>query len=259
MRIAVLVKQVPDTWDPPRLDAVTGRLDRASNPVADEISERAVEAALDLRDATGGEVVAVTMGPAGAVAVLRKALAMGADSAVHILDDALAGADLRATAAALAAAVEQRGFDLVLTGVESSDGRGGIVPAMLAEHLGLPLLAALDRFGIVDGDVVGERRRAGREEAAKAHIPAVVSITESLPDPRFPGIKGSVMAKRKPIETVTAATLGLELEDLPRSVVVSARERAPRAAGIRIADTPDVGLRLASLLRERGLVGETTS
>src|SRR4051794_18538090 len=129
MKILVLVKQVPDTGSERTLDLQTGRVDRTSDPVIDEINERALEVALSHKDAEGADVLALAMGPEGVVDTLRKGLAMGADEAVHVVDDALAGADMVATAKILAAAVKRAGFDLVIAGNESTDGRGGALAA----------------------------------------------------------------------------------------------------------------------------------
>ena len=159
MKIAVLVKHVPDTYGERQLDPATRRADRAAgDQVIDEISERAVEVALAHKDQEKStEVVAVTMGPAQATDALRKSLAMGADRAIHVVDDALAGADLMVTATVLAAALRPEGFDLVIAGNESTDGRGGVLPALLAELLGLPLLSALRTVRLTDTEVSGAR------------------------------------------------------------------------------------------------------
>src|SRR5690625_4908913 len=137
MKIVVLVKEVPDTYGERKHDLETGLVDRAaSDRVPDEITERAVEAALSYAEANAGaEVIALSVGPESANGALRKALAMGATSAVHILDDALIGADLTLTAEVLAAALKRIGFDLVLAGNESTDGTGGVIPSMLGELL----------------------------------------------------------------------------------------------------------------------------
>ena len=137
MKIIVLLKQVPDTYEERKLDAATGILDReASEPIIDEIVERAIETALSYKDAhKDTEIVLLSMGPDSVTASLRKALSLGADSAVHVLDDGLAGSDLARTAAVLAAALATTGYDLIIAGNESTDGRGGAIPAMVAEHL----------------------------------------------------------------------------------------------------------------------------
>lgn len=254
MKIIVLVKQVPDTWGDRRLDATTGRLDRgASDAIIDEIGERAIEVALLHKDANPGtEVVVATMGPSGATDVLRKGLAMGADSAIHVVDDRLAGADLGWTASALAAAVGT-GWDLVITGNESTDGRGGVLAAMLAEHLGVPHLTALDTIAIASDTVRGERATEYGTVEAHASLPAVISVTERSAEPRFPGFKGILGAKKKPVATLTIDALGVDLP-ATRSVVLTAAERPAREAGVRIVDDGTAATQLADFLASRHLL-----
>jgi len=255
MKIVVLIKQVPDTAEERTLDLATGRLDReAADSVVDEINERALEAALKIKDsAKSTEVVVMTMGPADATKALRKALSMGADSAVHIEDDTLRGADIARTAAVLSAALQTTGFDVVLAGNESTDGRGGVVPAMVAEHLGLPLLGSLISADITDGRVSGVRQGDDTTLAVHAPLPAIISVTERFAEARFPNFKGILTAKRKPVITLTAAGL-----DVPagraRSVVVSTVERPPRAAGKKIIDDGTAATELAEYLVANRLV-----
>lgn len=254
MKIIVLVKQVPDTWGDRRLDTGTGRLDRgASDAIIDEIGERAIEVALLHKDANPGtEVVVATMGPSGATDVLRKGLAMGADSAIHIVDDRLAGADLGWTSAALAAAVGT-GWDLIIAGNESTDGRGGVLAAMLAERLGVPHLTSLDTITIAGDTVSGERATEYGTVDAHASLPAVISVTERSAEPRFPGFKGILGAKKKPVATVSVDALGVDLP-AARSVVLSAAERPARQAGVRIVDDGTAATQLADFLAARHLL-----
>ena len=251
MRIVVLVKQVPDTWGERKLDLDTGRVDRgASDAVIDEVGERALEAALVHKDAEGAEVVVLTMGPASATDLLRKGLAMGADSAVHVLDDALAGADMAWTAEVLAAALRRTGFDLVIAGNESTDGRGGVVPAMIAEHLGVPHATSLDSVEIAADRVRGVRGAEGGTVDVHAALPAVVSVTERSPEARFPNFRGIMKAKKKPLEVLTLADLGAEVSATraARSVVVSTLERPARTGGKKIVDDGNAGVELAEFL-----------
>src|SRR5690606_34185034 len=159
MKIIALVKQVPDTWDDRVLDTDTGLLDReASDAIIDEINERALEVALQYKDDNkDAAVIALGVGPKGATDTLRKALAMGADSAVHVLDDGIAGADMAFTATVIAAAAQRTGFDVIIAGNESTDGRGGAIPAMIAEKLGLPQLTYLDSVELSGDSVSGVR------------------------------------------------------------------------------------------------------
>lgn len=253
MKILVLIKEVPDTWSQRRLDSVTGRIDRdASDPVIDEIGERSIEAALNHRDKNPDtDVVVMTMGrPGAATTALRKALALGATSAVHITDARLAGSDLGWTALALAAAIRSEAPDLVIAGNESTDGRGGVIPAMLAEHLGVPHLTGLVSLDIRGDSVSGERVESATTIVVEAPLPAVVSITERMPEARFASFKGTMGAKKKPLRTVSAAELGIEaaLESLPRSVVLSVTARPARTPGPRIVDDGRAGVELADFL-----------
>ncbi|MBB3157912.1 electron transfer flavoprotein beta subunit [Microbacterium proteolyticum] len=257
MKIVVLIKEVPDTWGERRLDLETGLVDRAaSSPVLDEIDERAVEVALAHADAhPGTEVTVVSMAPASATATIRKALAMGATSAVHIVDDALRGADLLLTAEVLAAAVRRADYDLVVAGNLSTDGGGGVIAAMVAELLGVPQLTGLAALELSDGAVSGQRVSDAGTMRVSAELPAVVSITEALPEGRFTTFKGIMAAKKKPYETVDAASLSLEPDDpgTARYIMLSVAERPPRTAGTKIVDEGDAGEKLAAFLVAEGV------
>lgn len=257
MKIVVLIKEVPDTWGERRLDLETGLCDRtASPPVLDEIGERAVEAALAHADAhPGTDVTVLAMAPASATATIRKALAMGATSAVHVVDDALRGADLLSTAEVLAAAIRRAGFDLVIAGNLSTDGGGGVIPAMVAEMLGVPQLTGLSGFEVTDGAVAGDRVSDAGTMRVRADLPAVISITEALPEGRFTTFKGIMAAKKKPYDTVDAAALGVDADDpaAARYVMLSVAERPPRQAGTKIVDEGDAGEKLAAYLVAEGV------
>ncbi|MBD8205805.1 electron transfer flavoprotein subunit beta/FixA family protein [Microbacterium sp. CFBP 8790] len=257
MKIVVAIKEVPDTWGERRLDLETGLTDRgASAPVLDEIGERAVETALAYADAhEGTEVVVLTMAPASATATVRKALAMGATSAVHVVDDTLRGADLLLTAEVLAAAIRRTGFDLVIAGNLSTDGGGAVVPAMIAEILGVPQLTALSSLDVSEAAVAGDRVSDAGTMRVSAALPAVVSITEALPEGRFTTFKGIMAAKKKPYETLDAEALGVEAENpaVPRYIMLSVAERPPRAAGTKIVDEGDAGEKLAAFLVAEGV------
>lgn len=251
VKIIVLVKQVPDTEEERRLDPVTGRLDReASDIVADEINERSLEVALRHKDANkGSEVVVLTMGPASATQALRKALSMGADSAVHVMDDRLEGADIAMTAAVLAAAVQRTGFDLVVAGNESTDGGAGVVPAMMAEHLGLALLSSLNTVELTGDTVAGEVSVEGGSLAVSAVLPAIVSVTERAAEARFPNFKGIMTAKRKPLATLSLADLGLSPDAAGgTSTVLTISERPARTAGKKVVDDGTAAAELAGFL-----------
>jgi electron transfer flavoprotein beta subunit len=258
VKIVVLVKQVPDTWGERRLDLDTGWLDRASgDAVIDEIDERALEVALSYQDANDAEVVALTMGPDSAKDMLRKALAMGADSAIHIVDDQLAGADAMRTSRVIAAALTKFGFDLVIAGNESTDGRGGVIPTLVAEHLGMPQATFLNSVAITAGSVSGERGTENGTMSVRAPLPAVISVTERSAEPRFPSFKGIMRAKRKPIEVWTLGDLGLDAASTAgsgHSVIVSTSERPARSAGTKIVDDGTAGVALADFLAAGHLI-----
>ncbi|WP_449282512.1 electron transfer flavoprotein subunit beta/FixA family protein [Leucobacter sp.] len=258
MRILVLIKEVPDTYGDRKLSLETGLADRGvSEAVLDEIGERAVEVALSYADAhEGTEVVVVSVAPEGSAATIRKALAMGAAAAVHVADAGLAGADLGLTAEALAAAIRRSGFDLVIAGNASTDGAGGVIPAMVAELLGVPQLTSLSSVEISPHGVSGTRAVDGGVQRVSAELPAVISVTEALPDGRFPNFKGIMAAKKKPMEVLSLAELGVDAEDLsvPRSIMLSISERPPRAGGVKIADDGTAGEQIAAFLAEHRLV-----
>jgi electron transfer flavoprotein beta subunit len=257
MKIVVLVKEVPDTYGDRKLDLETGLADRgASETVLDEIGERSLEVALSYADKNEGtEVVVLSMSPEAAQATVRKGLAMGAGSAVHVVDEALRGADLGLTAEVLAAALRRTGFDLVIAGNQSTDGSGGVMAAMVAELLDVPQLTFLNTVELADGTVAGERAIDGGVARVSADLPAVVSITERLPDARFPNFKGIMAAKKKPFETLTLADLGVDADDpaAPRSIMLAVSEKPPRTAGVKITDEGDAGEKLAAFLIENRL------
>ncbi len=252
MKIVVLVKEVPDTYGDRKLNLKTGLADRgASDAVIDEIGERALEVALAHADAhPDTEVAVVSMAPESSTATVRKTLAMGAGAALHIVDEALRGADIGLTAEALASAVRREGFDLVIAGNLSTDGSGGVIPAMIAEWLDTPHLTGLGTVEITDGGVSGARITDDGTQRVAAALPAVISVTEALPEARFPNFKGIVAAKKKPLDVVSLAELGVDAEDfsIPRSIMLSVTAKPPRVAGVKIADEGDAGERIAEYL-----------
>lgn len=257
MKIVVLIKEVPDTYGDRKLSLETGLADRAdADVVMDEIGERAIEVALGHADAhPDTEVILLSMGPESAQATIRKGLAMGATRAVQIVDDALLGADLLLTSEVLAAAVRRLEADLVITGNQSTDGSGGVMPAMLAERLGLPHLTFLSSVEITAEQVSGTRASDAGTASARVALPAVISVTEALPDGRYPNFKGIMAAKKKPFEVLGTADLGIDAErlDIPRSIMVTAATRPARGAGVRIVDEGDAGRKLAEFLLENKL------
>lgn len=195
------------------------------------------------------------MAPELALTGLRKALATGATDACLVVDERLVGADVVLTAEVLAAAVHHLGFDLVVAGDISTDGGGGAVPAALAEVLGVPAATSLREVRITGTEVAGVRAADGADVQVSAPLPAVVSITEALPAARMPGFKGIIAAKKKTIETLTTADLGIDPEDpdAARSIMTAIAARPPRTAGTTIVDDGDAGRRLAEFLVENRL------
>lgn len=259
MKIAVLVKEVPDTWGERRIDPATKRVDRSGDVVIDEINEKAVEVALQTKESGGdAEITAVTMGPKNALDAVRKALAMGADSGIHIIDDALGGSDALQTSAALAAALGSRGFDLIIAGNESTDGRTAAIPAMLAERLGVAQATFLRTLSVADGAVSGERMTEDGHVDVTAKLPAVVSVTEQIAEARFPNFKGIMAAKKKPVDVLTLADLGIDAAeaggDNSWSVVDTVTVKPPREGGTVIKDDGTAGQQLADYLATAKLI-----
>lgn len=258
MKIFVLVKEVPDTYGDRKLNLETGLADRAAGDVVlDEITERALEVALSYADKNDGtEVVALAMAPESSTASIRRALAIGAASAVHVVDAELTGADLGLTAEALAAAIRRAEPDLVITGNLSTDGSGGMIPAMLAEHLGFAQATALNAVEITSDGVSGTRAADDGSQSVTVPFPAVISITEALPDARFPNFKGIMAAKKKPLEVLSLADLGVSADPAaaPRTIMTTVSEKPPRAAGVKITDEGDAGVQLVEFLVQNRLV-----
>jgi len=237
MNIVVCVKQIPDPATPGALDPSTNTLKREGKLILDDSDAYGVEMALQLATATGGgEVGLVSMAPNGEVSGLRTALAMGAAKAVLVSDASLAGADALTTAKVLAAATKRLGdVDLIIAGTESSDGYTGTVPEQLAEVLGLPSITFAKTVEIADGTLkVNRQTEAGYDEVT-CPLPAVVSVTAGVVEPRYPSFKGIMAAKSKPVETVTTADLGVESVSWAQQIV-SVEDAPAREAGEVIED-----------------------
>jgi electron transfer flavoprotein beta subunit len=210
MRIAVCVKQIPDPATPYQLDPDTHFVVRPNDQVLDDTDRYGVEMGLQLAEATEGSVTLFSMSPAGNLQGIRQALAMGADKAVIIDDEALRGADALTTAKVLAAAIEREGFDLVLAGTESTDGYTGVVPQQIAELLGVPSLTFARKVELSgDGSVRIERQTAAGYDVVQASTPTLVSVTSGVVEPRYPTFKGIMQAKSKPVDTLSAGDLGV--------------------------------------------------
>jgi electron transfer flavoprotein beta subunit len=260
MRIVACVKQVPDTWSEKRLDPADQTLDRAAaDGVIDELDTYAVEEALRLKEShEGSTVVVLGMGPAAAADSLRKALTMGADEAVHVVDDALHGSDALATSLVLAKAIEHVGYDLVVLGSESTDARMGVMAAMLAERLGVPQASLASKVE-VDGSMLRVQRvtAAGQAEV-EAELPAVVSVLEKINEPRYPSFKGIMAAKSKPTSTLSLSDLGIDPSQVglaaAATTVVDSTQRPARGERTLVNDEGDGGTRIAEFLAGRKLL-----
>ena len=263
--IVVLIKQVPDYESERKLNDGDFTLDRESaDAVLDEINERAVEAALQIKEkeeAAGGAgtVTVLTVGPERATEAIRKALSMGADNAVHVKDDQLKGSDIVQTGWTLARALGTiEGAELVIGGNESTDGVGGAVPAVIAELLGLPQLTSLRSISVEGGKVTGERETDEGVFGLEAALPAVVSVNERIGEARFPSFKGIMAAKKKPVTVLTLAEIGVEADEVgvanASSKVLSSTPKPAKAAGEKITDDGTAAERLVEFLAGRGLV-----
>jgi electron transfer flavoprotein beta subunit len=258
VNIVVCVKQVPDTAAERTLTP-DGTIDRASaDGLINEVCEYAIEEGLRIAEAHGGEVTILSMGSAKASESIRKALAMGADKAIHLVDDALAGSDALATSYAMAKVLETAGFDLVICGSESTDARTGMLPAMLAERLGAAQLTQASKVDI-DGSAVTIRRVSDEGYATvTASLPAVVSVVEKTNEPRYPSFKGIMAAKKKPVRTLSLADAGIDpaLVGLggAATAVADFAARPPRAAGVIVKDEGDGGMQVAGFLAERKFI-----
>ncbi len=237
MNVIVCVKQIPDPALPGELDPSTNTLKRDGKLILDESDSYGVEMALQLVDAAGGgEVTLVSMAPNDEVSGLRTALAMGAAKAVLVSDPSLAGADALTTAKVLAGAVGKAGeFDLILAGTESSDGYTGTLPEQLAEVLGLPSVTFAKTVAVDGGTLKVDRQSEAGYDEVTCPLPAVVSVTAGVVEPRYPSFKGIMAAKSKPVETATAADLGIESVSWAQQIT-SVDDAPVREAGEVIED-----------------------
>jgi electron transfer flavoprotein beta subunit len=259
MNIVVLVKQVPDTEGDRKLDPSDNTLDRvAVDPVINYIDEFAIEEGLRLKEAHDGEVTILTVGPERATESIRKALSMGADKAVHVTDEALHGSDAIATAKVIAKALGTVEWDVAIAGSEATDSRSAIVPALVAEILGVPQLT-LARKVTVDGSTVTiERVTDTGYQSVAGSTPAVISVVEKINDPRYPSFKGIMAAKGKPIDVKSLGDLGLDAAEVGLagawSQVTSFENAPPRAAGQTVKDEGNGGVAIADYLASKKLI-----
>ncbi len=254
MRIVVCVKQVPDVQSDRALDE-DGRVVRGRDDTLNELDENAVEAAVSLVEEHGGEVIALTMGPQDAEDAVRRALQMGADRGVHVVDDALAGADLVVTARVLAAAIRALPdpVDLVVTGMASLDGLTSMLPAALAGLLDLPQLTLASDVTVTAGQVRIRREIGAAVEVLEGPLPALVSVTDQANEPRYPAFKAIRAARKKPVDTWRLTDLGIDAPEAA-TAVLSAEERPAREQGRIVVDSGDGGRQLAAFLIDSRLV-----
>jgi electron transfer flavoprotein beta subunit len=259
MNIVVCVKQVPDTAMERTLKAEDGTLDRQSlDGLINELDEYAIEEALKIAEAHGGDVTIVSMGPEKAAESIRKALSMGADKAVHLTEDALAGSDALGTSLALAEVLKLTGFDLVILGSESTDARTGVLPAMLAERLGVTQLTLASRVEIDESRVTIRRVTDDGYSVVTGALPAVVSVVEKINEPRYPTFKGIMAAKKKPVQVLSLSDIGIAATAVglanAATGVADFAARPPRAAGVVVKDEGDGGAKAADFLAERKFI-----
>jgi electron transfer flavoprotein beta subunit len=255
LNIAVCVKHIPDPNLPGELDGE--RLKRAGvQGVLDPGDEFGVEAGLQLKEAQGGEVTLVSMGPANAMEAVRRGLSMGADKGVLVTDVVLAGADALTTARVLAAAIDKAGpFDLVIAGVESTDGYTGTMPSSLAEFLGLPQLTFVKSLEASEGSIKVTRQTVEGYHVVESALPALISVTAGVNEPRYASFKGIMAAKKKPVEQWSLADLELSSDDVTvNQSVTNVGKAEERQAGEVIEDDGSGATRIADFLKEAKVI-----
>lgn len=259
LRIVVCVKYVPDATGDRRFadDRTTDR--EGVDGLLSELDEYGVEQALRIAEAHGdAEVTVLTVGPDDAKDALRKALSMGADKAVHVNDDDIHGTDVIGTSAIIAKALEQTGFDLVVGGMASTDGTMGVLPALLAERLGVPQLTLLSEVAVEGTTVRGRRDGDAATEQVEAQLPAVVSVTDQSGEARYPSFKGIMAAKKKPVQSFDLDDLGIDAEEVGLvgawTAVEAVTARPARTAGTIVKDEGEGGKALAAYLAEQKFI-----
>jgi electron transfer flavoprotein beta subunit len=252
MLVIVCVKQIPDPATPYKFEEGTNWLVRPEDQVLDDTDRYGVEMGLQLAQASEGSVTLISMGPTGNAQGIRQALAMGADKAVLVDDTGLRGVDALNTAKVLAAAIDREGFDIVIAGTESTDGYSGVVPQMIAEFLDAPALTYATSVEISDASVVIHRQTTDGYDVVEATMPAVVSVTAGVVEPRYPTFKGIMDAKKKPVDTVTVEDLGVDLT-VDQSVP-NITDAPERAAGRKIEDDGEAHQAIVDLLEARKVI-----
>src|SRR5947199_6330258 len=263
MKICVLVKEVPDAAVEKRIDPSTGRMDRSGEKNLNPYDTHAIEAAMQIRE--GGhaeveEIVAVTMGPESAVRALHKAVSLGADRSVQLTDDSLAGSDVAATGYALSKALEKEQPDLVLLGQQSDDGECYTIGAVVADHLQMPSLTQVIKMDVEDGKLRCERQAEYGYDTVLVELPAVISVGDAINEPRYPSLKAIMGAKKKQLDTVAIADVGIEAaevgEEGKRTSVLAINPPPQKEAGqiIEDEDTDETVEKIVAWLEERKLI-----
>jgi electron transfer flavoprotein beta subunit len=256
MKVAVCVKHVPEGSS--RLDPGSKRLDRSGEGVLNHFDANAVEEALRLKGDSDTEIVVVSMGPEKAADSLRKALAMGADRAVLVSDDALAGSDLVATSKVLAKALERENADLVLFGQQASDGDGAVLWAAVAERLRLPVVSQAAELTVAGGTVHVKRQTEFGYDVIETALPAVVAVSDAINEPRYPSLKGIMGAKKKPSETISLGDLGIDVADAgeagSKTEVLALGSPPARGDARKIEDDGNAAQAIVDFLAEKRLV-----
>jgi electron transfer flavoprotein beta subunit len=258
VKIAVCVKHVPEGTAHARIDPETKRLNRSGEGAINPFDTHAVEEALRIKDAQGGEVLVVSMGPQSAQDSVRKALAMGADSALLVTDDAAAGSDLVATTNALAAALEREGADLILFGQQAGDSDGAVLWAAVADRLRLPVISQVADLEISDAKVRGKRQTEFGYDLIEAPVPAVLAVSDAINEPRYPSLKGIMGARSKPQRTVSVSELGLGGDGVgeagSRTTVEALNDPPPRGETMKIEDDGSAAEKIVEFIAERKLM-----
>ena len=249
MKIAVCVKEVPEAGAARRIDPGTMRLDRSGEGALNATDVNAVEEALRIKEAQGGEVVVASLGPAKAVDSLRKALAMGADRALLVADDAAAGSDLVATSYVLAKALERESPDLILFGQQSSDSDGAVLWAAVADRLRRPVISQVAELGVEGSSLTGKRQTEFGYDVIAAPLPAVVAVSDAINEPRYPSLKGIMGAKAKPQETLSAADVGGASES--QTTVLALGAPPARGESRRVEDDGNAAEAIIEFLAEK--------
>ncbi len=255
MNVVVCVKQIPDPAAPGSLDPNSHTLDRSGKLILDDSDAYGVEMGLQLAEAAGGgEVTLVSMAPHGETSGLRTALAMGAAKAILISDDALAGSDALGTAKVLAAAIERAQPDLILAATESTDGYTGTTPVQVAELLGLPAVTFAKKVTVDGSTVRVERQTEAGYDEVESPLPALVTVTAGVVEPRYPSFKGIMAAKSKPVDNVTVSDLGIDAGQVgaagARQEITEVAQAEERSAGEIVEDDGDGFQRIVSFLEE---------